>query len=188
MRDQLEAIRDNSKTLSQATGELNRGLDESRNNLTEIQNECTSIGQTFCNDIDPSSLSSEANFTNLPNVSKELSSVQDVVNQDFEKTAQEVNNVKIVFSLLAEVSSLCICWADEYGKRDLPWVKTRCYPTAVHNLGRDSSNHIPHDMFADCDLSPLCSMHSFTVIPLLSGPTQHEVSREDLVAKYPAHV
>lgn len=89
MRDQLEAIRDNSKTLSQATGELNRGLTESRNNLTEIQNECTSIGQTFCNDIDPSSLASEANFTNLPNVSKELSSVQDVVNQDFEKTAQE---------------------------------------------------------------------------------------------------
>ncbi|XP_068742899.1 prominin-1-A-like isoform X2 [Montipora capricornis] len=90
MRDQLEAISDNSKSLSQATVELNSGLDESRKNLTEIQNECnTSIGQPFCNDINPSSLASEANFTNLPNVSQELSSVQDVVNQDFEKTAQE---------------------------------------------------------------------------------------------------
>ena len=67
----------------------------------------------------------------------------------------------------------------------MPCVKTRLYPTAVHNLGRDSSNRMPHDMFANCDLSPLCLAHSFTVIPLfLSEPTQHEVSLEDSVVKF----
>ena len=58
------------------------------------------------------------------------------------------------------------------GKRPPPWLETGFDQTVVHNLGRHSSNRMPHDMFADCDLSPLCSAHSFTVIPLLlSEPT-----------------
>ena len=70
------------------------------------------------------------------------------------------------------------------GKGSLPWVETRYDPTAVHNLGRHSSNRMPRDMFADCDLSLLYPVHCFTVIPLLlSEPTQHEVSCEDSVAK-----
>ena len=43
-------------------------------------------------------------------------------------------------------------------------------------------------MFADCDLSPLCLAHSFTVhviLLLLSELTQHEVSHDDSVAKEP---
>ena len=36
----------------------------------------------------------------------------------------------------------------------LPWIETHFDPTAVHNLGRHSSNRMPHDMFADYNLSP----------------------------------
>ena len=68
--------------------------------------------------------------------------------------------------------------------RLLPWIETRFYPSAVHNRARHSSNRMPHDMFTDCDLSPLCLAHSFTVIPLLlSEPTQPEVSGAESVAK-----
>ena len=43
---------------------------------------------------------------------------------------------------------------------------------------------MPRDIFDDFDLSPLCPAHSFTVIPpLVSEPTQHEVSREGSVTK-----
>ena len=91
-----------------------------------------------------------------------------------------LNQLRSLF-LVADLSCFCIVRK----KKPLPWVEARFYPTAVHNfLGRDSSNRMPHDMFADCDLSPLCLAHSFTVIPLLlSEPTQHEVSHEDSVAK-----
>ena len=55
----------------------------------------------------------------------------------------------------------------------MPCVETHFDPTAVHNLARHSSKRLAHDMFADYDLSPLCSAHPFTVIPLLfSEPTQ----------------
>lgn len=41
-------------------------------------------------------------------------------------------------------------------------------------------------MFADCDLSPLCPVHFFTVVLLLlSVATQNEVSHADLVT--PTH-
>ena len=53
--------------------------------------------------------------------------------------------------------------------RPLPYIKTQVDPTTVHNL----------------DLRTLFSTHFFTaVVPLLlSKRTQHEVSREDLIAK-----
>ena len=54
---------------------------------------------------------------------------------------------------------------------------------AVHNLGRHSSNRMPHDVVADCDLSPLRPAHSLTIILLLlSEPKEQEVSREDSAA------
>lgn len=92
MRNQLEVITNNSQRLSSLTEELNTGLNKSRTNLTEIMTECnkTFRGADFCNSIDTSSLAPEANFTNLPNVSQQLSNVQEVVNRDFEKSAQEV--------------------------------------------------------------------------------------------------
>ena len=83
--------------------------------------------------------------------------------------------------LLAEASFLLrsLDWR-VLEKRPQSWIETHFDPTAVHNLGRHSSKRMPHDMFADCDLSPLCSAHSFIALPLLlSEPTQHQVSRVD---------
>ena len=94
MRNQLQVINNNSQRLSNLAKELDSRLNESRTNLTDINNECTKTNslssQGDCDGIDTSTLATEANFTNLPNVSAQLSNVQDVVDQDFEKTAQEV--------------------------------------------------------------------------------------------------
>lgn len=91
MRNQLEVITNNSQQLSNLTEELNSGLEKSRTNLTEITTECNNTfqGANFCNSIDTSSLAADANFTNLPNVSQQLSNVDGVVKEDFEKSAQE---------------------------------------------------------------------------------------------------
>ena len=94
MRNQLEVITNNSQRLSNLTEELSSGLNKSRTNLDEIKTNCTKnsslSSNTSCGDIDTSLLVTEANFTNLPDVSQQLSNVQEVVNQDFEKSAQEV--------------------------------------------------------------------------------------------------
>ena len=80
-------------------------------------------------------------------------------------------------SLLAEISFLfAFTVLMSTGKRPVPWVDTHFDPTAVPNLGRHSSNRMPHDMFHDCGLNPLFPL-------FLIESTQHEVSREDLVAK-----
>ncbi|XP_067035177.1 prominin-1-A-like isoform X1 [Acropora muricata] len=93
MRDQLEVITNNSQRLSNLTEELSSGLNKSRTNLDEIKTECTNnsalSNNTSCGNIDTSSLAAEANFTNLPDVSEQLSNVKEVVDQDFEKSAQE---------------------------------------------------------------------------------------------------
>lgn len=86
----MQVITNNSQQLSNLAKELDSRLNESRTNLTDIKNECSLSGQGSCDGIDISSLATEANFTNLPNVSVQLSNVQDVVDQDFEKSAQEV--------------------------------------------------------------------------------------------------
>ena len=91
MKNQLETIRSNSDNLSRLAGDLDTGLTTARNNLTDVQTECSLLGSPqFCNDIDAASLAADANFTNLPNISSELQSIENVVNQDFEKSAQEV--------------------------------------------------------------------------------------------------
>ena len=86
-------------------------------------------------------------------------------------------NILYVFRATRCVFSFAFAGLMSTGKRRLPWVQACFDPTAVHN-------RMPHDMFADCDLSPRCPAHSFTVLPLLlSEPTKHKVSREDSVAK-----
>ena len=94
MRDQLEVIKSNSNNLSSLAGDLEIGLNDAKANLTEIKDNCSSLPGPpgFCDGINPDDLAAEANFTNLPNVTDQLSNVQDVVNQDFEKTAEEVIN------------------------------------------------------------------------------------------------
>ena len=92
MRDQLETIRSNSDNLSRLAGDLDTGLTTARKNLTEVLTECSSFSSSelSCNSIDVANLAADANFTNLPNISSELQSIEDVVKQDFEKSAQEV--------------------------------------------------------------------------------------------------
>ena len=92
MRDQLETIRNNSDNLSRLAGDLDTGLTTARKNLTEVLTECSSFSSSelSCNSIDVANLAADANFTNLPNISSELQSIEDVVKQDFEKSAQEV--------------------------------------------------------------------------------------------------
>ena len=92
MKDQLETIRSNSDNLSRLAGDLDTGLTTARNNLIEVKNNCSSLPgpPPFCNNIDTANLAADANFTNLPNISSELQRIEDVVNQDFEKSAQEV--------------------------------------------------------------------------------------------------
>lgn len=92
MRDQLETIRSNSDNLSRLAGDLDTGLTTARNNLTEVQNDCSSLPgpPPFCNNTDVANLAADANFTNLPNISSELQSIEEVVKQDFETSAEEV--------------------------------------------------------------------------------------------------
>ena len=50
--------------------------------------------------------------------------------------------------------------------------------------GTEFQMSMPHEMFADCDLSPLCPARSFVNSAMvISEPTQHEVSRENSVTK-----
>lgn len=91
MRNQLEIIRNTSSSLSDSTTELQLGLDEVKANLTEILKNCTELQRSpgACNDTNPNDLATGANFRDLPDVSKQLESVENVVNKDFEKTANE---------------------------------------------------------------------------------------------------
>ena len=81
--------------------------------------------------------------------------------------------------LLAQVSFLFAL----NGKRDLcDGSKLILIQPTSTTLDGTPQTACPMIMFAD--LNPLCSAHSFTVIPLLfSEPTPLEVSREDSVAK-----
>lgn len=93
MKNQLEVIKRNSDSLTTLAGDLNTGLNDSKANLTDIQNECNNSfpGAGFdCNGIDASQLAADADFTNLPNVTEQLQNIQNVVNQNFTKSAQEV--------------------------------------------------------------------------------------------------
>ena len=60
-----------------------------------------------------------------------------------------------IFPASRRLFSFSVRWADEYGKRDF------CHESKLTSI--QPSNRMPHDMFADCDLSPLCPAHSFAV-------------------------
>lgn len=93
MRDQLTIISVNSDNLTTLTEELEIGLNDTRNNLTDIQNECRTLGPAqFCDDISTDGLETQANFTNLPNVTEQLANVEDVISNDFEKSANDVSS------------------------------------------------------------------------------------------------
>ena len=93
MKDQLEIIKNTSQSLSNLTKELQEGLDEAKDNLTDILKNCSNVPSVkpTCDNINSDDLATGANFTALPDVSSELENVEKVVNQDFEKTAEEVS-------------------------------------------------------------------------------------------------
>ena len=94
MRNQLAIISVNSHNLTTLSDDLQKGLNDARDNLTRIQNECNGLSSPspgFCNDTNTDDLNTQANFTNLPDVSTELSNVEEVINQDFEQSANDVS-------------------------------------------------------------------------------------------------
>ena len=93
MKNQLEIIKNTSQSLSDLTERLQEGLNDAKKNLTDIKNDCSNVQgvNDTCDKINVDDLATGANFTNLPDVSTELKKVEDVVNQDFEKTAAEVS-------------------------------------------------------------------------------------------------
>lgn len=103
----MEIISNNSRDLSSLTVDLEKGLNDTRDNLTEIQTACNALPQSpsFCNDTNIADLATQADFTNLPNISKELSNVEDVVNQDFEKSANDVSLLNVSMPFLIAMST-----------------------------------------------------------------------------------
>ena len=94
MAAQLEIIKNNSGSLTSLTVDLQAGLNATKDNLTDIQNECNALPgpPPFCNNINTDDLSTQADFSNLPDVSSELKNVDDVVNQNFEQSASDVSD------------------------------------------------------------------------------------------------
>ena len=93
MKNHLETIRGSSNNLSRLAGDLDTGLTNARSNLTDIQRECNLLPgpPAFCNNTGVGNLAADANFTNLPNITSELQRIQNVLDQDFEKSAQDVS-------------------------------------------------------------------------------------------------
>jgi len=97
MRDQLAVISVNSNNLTTLTEELQKGLNDARNNLTTIRNGCRNITSpgdplSFCDDISTDGLDTQADFTNLPNVTDQLENIEKVIGDDFEKSANDVSS------------------------------------------------------------------------------------------------
>ena len=105
MRGQLTVISVNSHNLTTLTVDLQSGLNDTIDNLTRIQSNCSNINppQTFCNDISPDGLKTQADFTNLPNVSEQLANIEEVINQDFQKAVEDVSYLSKIMSLLITI-------------------------------------------------------------------------------------
>ena len=91
MEKQLDLIVNTTDSLKNESRKLQDGLDKVKKNLTEISTECKSLpGVSFCDSIDTSNLATDANFTAVPDVEKQLKNIRDVTSKDFAGSAQEV--------------------------------------------------------------------------------------------------
>ena len=92
MEKQLDLIVNTTETLKLEGEKLQNGLDKVKKNLSDISTECAGLPgpPPFCNNTDSSNLATDANFTTVPDVQKELQNVRDVTGQDFAGSAQEV--------------------------------------------------------------------------------------------------
>ncbi len=102
MSSALAIVSNTTAVLTSYASTLETQLNKARNDLNEIKTNCSSrpfINET-CASIDTSGLKQEANFTTLPNVDGELSKIQDILNQNFSGSVDEVG--------------LCIIFKDLY--------------------------------------------------------------------------
>lgn len=96
MSNQLSNISDNTEALQNQGNDLQRNLTIIKNNLTDITNGCL---LPDCK-LDLDGLALDANFTNVPNISAQLSNIQEIVSSDFAGAADEV---KIWFTHFKEI-------------------------------------------------------------------------------------
>lgn len=86
MSNQLNIINNNTKSLQASSKALQTKLNTIKNKLDPIVTSCAGAGLTCP---DTSSLTLDADFNNVPNITAELDSVQDIVNNDFAGAAEE---------------------------------------------------------------------------------------------------
>ena len=75
---------------------------------------------------------------------------------------QKQNHARFSCTLPEDVSSFAFTGLTSIGKKPPPWVETHFDPTVVHDRRWHCSKCMPHDMFTDCDVSPLCPTHSYS--------------------------
>ena len=92
MGDQLTIISDNTKSLQDSGEALQAELSSIKDRLNAI----TCTPPVVCPDT--SGLVLEANFTNVPNITNELDSVLDIVNNDFAGNAEKVGAIRNTYT------------------------------------------------------------------------------------------
>ena len=85
MGNLLEAINSTTKTLQSKFKNLTGNIESVKQDLNATCN------PTLCSGIDPDSLTTEANFTALPDVQEQLTNIQKINSNNFSKNAEQVS-------------------------------------------------------------------------------------------------
>ena len=87
MGDLLEKINSDTEKLQSRFKDLTRDIEDVKNNLTRLCNatNCSNEG------IDPDSITTVANFSNLPDVREQLNNIADINDNDLTQKAEEVS-------------------------------------------------------------------------------------------------
>ena len=86
----LDTVSTSSSELKNEAKSLEKRLNDIRNDLQRIQNDCNATSYHRCDEIDGAGLVQNANFSNLPSVDGELQSMRDILNQNFTGAADKV--------------------------------------------------------------------------------------------------
>ena len=86
MGNLLEAINSTTKTLQSKFKNLTGNIKRVKKDLKANCNPAS-----ICSGIDPDSLTTEANFTALPDVTEQLTNIQDINSNNFSKNAEQVS-------------------------------------------------------------------------------------------------
>ena len=92
MSTSLDRVVNTTNDLRSKAAGLGTDLDNVRNELVSILNNCSGVpvASESCAKVDSSGLRQEANFSALPNVDNELKNIRDILNQNFSGKAEEV--------------------------------------------------------------------------------------------------